>query len=55
MVRPEVLDFGIIKVNFQKVEKITIYNHSHVTFYLSLEIKPVDDTVKLDEATKRII
>ena len=53
--KPEDVDFGIIKVNFYKMQKITIYNHSHVTFYLNLELKPQDDTVKMDEASRRAI
>ena len=55
VVKPENLDFGIIKVNFYKMQKITIFNHSHVTFYLNLEIKPENDEKKIDEATKRSI
>lgn len=55
VVKPENLDFGIIKVNFYKTQKITIFNHSHVTFYLNLEIKPDNDEKKVDEATKRAI
>ena len=55
VMKPELVDFGIIKVNFLKMHKITIYNHSHVTFFLNMEIKPLDDNIKLDEATKRIL
>ena len=55
VVKPDSVDFGIIKVNFQKMEKITIYNHSHVTFFLSLEIKPFDENEKMDETMKRVL
>lgn len=55
VVKPENLDFGIIKVNFYKTHKITIFNHSHVTFYLNLEIKADNEEKKVDEATKRAI
>jgi hypothetical protein len=54
VMKPEVVDFGIIKVNFTKTHKITIYNHSHVTFYLNLDIKQMDDT-KGSEAMKRAL
>lgn len=53
--KPDDVDFGIIKVNFYKMKKITIYNHSHVTFYLNLELKPQDETTKMDEASRRAI
>ena len=55
VMKPELVDFGIIKVNFHKMEKITIFNHSHVSFFLSLEVKPLDESVRLDETTKRVL
>jgi hypothetical protein len=55
VIKPEIVDFGIIKVNFQQMQKITIYNHSHVSFFLQLDLRLSDETQKLDANTKRII
>lgn len=52
---PKRVDFGIVKANFQKTTKITIQNHSHVTFFVELDVRPLEENTKFDAQTKRMI
>jgi len=42
-IQPELLDFGIVKVNFSEKRFFTIENFSHITFYVKIQLKPKNE------------
>jgi len=50
VLEPKKIDFGIVKVNFNKMLKVTLHNYSHVTFYVELMLIPLDTTTKKFDA-----
>lgn len=38
-IEPKIIDFGIVKVNFNKKVYATLHNHSNCTFYVELVLR----------------
>jgi len=52
ILEPKKIDFGIVKVNFNKMLKVTLHNYSHVTFYVELDLRPMDESTKKQDPKK---
>ena len=54
-ITPLEIDFGIVKVNFNKKVYFILENFSNYMFYIELNLKPVEDQKKLDNKLQNFI
>lgn len=54
-ITPELIDFGIVKVNFNEKFYFVLENFSNYMFYVELVLKPVEEQKKLDVKLQNFI
>ena len=54
-INPQEIDFGIVKVNFNKKVYFVLENFSNYMFYVELNLKPLEDQKKLDNKLQNFI
>ena len=54
-ITPLEIDFGIVKVNFNKKVYFVLENFSNYMFYIELNLKPLEDPKKLDSKLQNFI
>mgnify|MGYP003880634599 FL=1 len=52
---PQVVDFGIVKVDFNNKKTVTLDNFSNVSFYVEVEIRPKDERLRNDHKLRALI
>ena len=52
---PDEINFGIVKVNFNKKQYFILENFSNYMFYVELSLKPVEEQKKLDSKLQNFI
>lgn len=54
-IKPEEINFGIVKVNFNKKVYFVLENYSNYMFFIELNLKPLEDPNKLDSKLQNFI
>lgn len=52
---PNMLDFGIVKVDFSNKKTVTLENFSNINFYVEIDIKPKDEKLQNDHRLRTVI
>lgn len=52
---PQSIDFGIVKVDFNNKQYVTLENFSNINFYVEINIQPKDEKLKNDPKLRNLI